>query len=59
MANISYGRFENTCKDLQDCINHLNDKDPDETESKFRDILIELCKEYIKVSLLYDWLKKD
>jgi len=30
MANMSYCRFENTCRDLRDCVNAIEDHDYDE-----------------------------
>lgn len=45
MANMSYCRFENTLRDLQDCYDALNDPEdqlsPDEESAKTR--LIKLC----------------
>ena len=47
MSNMSYCRFENTAKDLQDCFDHLDD-DVDELSSDYerkgRERLIKLCK---------------
>ena len=45
MTNMSYCRFENTLKDLEDCQNHIDDNDLVESESNCRDALIELCVE--------------
>ena len=43
MTNMGYCRFENTARDLSDCIDHLNDTDLSESEKDARDNLIELC----------------
>lgn len=45
MPNMSYCRFENTYKDLIDCIDHLEDKDLSESERFHKNALIEECKE--------------
>jgi hypothetical protein len=44
MANMSYCRFENTYRDLVDCDNNLNDEPESETEKKYRNKLVKLCK---------------
>lgn len=43
MGNMSYCRFENTLKDLQECEEHLDDDDLSESEHKYRKRLIKLC----------------
>lgn len=45
MSNMSYCRFENTYKDLQDCYEHLDDDDLNETEEEYKEKLFELCAE--------------
>lgn len=45
MANMAYCRFENTYNDLQDCNEHLDDKDLSDIEKKFRNRLFGLCKD--------------
>lgn len=46
MGNMSYCRFENTYKDLADCLGALKDGDQlSETEHKYRNKLIAMCKE--------------
>ena len=45
MSNMSYVRFENTYRDLEDCFNHLYDEDLSESENKYMLKLVELCKE--------------
>jgi hypothetical protein len=46
MSNMSYCRFENTLKDLQDCEDHLDDDKGDLSEEEYRakQKLLELCK---------------
>lgn len=43
MPNMSYCRFENTCRDLQDCQRHMNEE-LSGTEKMYRKELIELCQ---------------
>ena len=43
MPNMSYCRFENTLRDLQDCVGHMDDEGLSEYEAKARDQLIRLC----------------
>lgn len=53
MANMSYCRFENTARDLQDCLDALNEApnievledDASENERPMIRHLIELCKQ--------------
>ena len=45
MSNMSYCRHENTYKDLRDCWEQWNDEPESESEKKYRDKLVELCKE--------------
>lgn len=47
MSNMSYCRFENTYKDLQDCLDHLTDDDLSESEKNYRDWLIEVCQQIV------------
>lgn len=51
MANMSYCRFENTAKDLDDCARHLFDI-LSESEAKAREEIIRLCIEILKDSNL-------
>lgn len=44
MPNMSYCRFENTFRDLQDCANHWHDDDLSESEKLYQKKLIELCQ---------------
>lgn len=44
MANMSYCRFENTLRDLQDCYDHLwDDKELSASEKRAMEKLIDLC----------------
>ena len=43
MPNMSYCRFQNTLRDLQDCFEHLDDIIEDEEELKAQEKLIKLC----------------
>ena len=46
MANMSYCRFENTYRDLQDCLNALNNYGPDnlsDSELKFAKMMMQTC----------------
>lgn len=50
MANMSYCRFENTFKDLQDCYEAMKDKDftdLSESEQKYRNYLVKLCDDIV------------
>ena len=44
MANMSYCRFANTSEDLEDCLNHIDDKLVSQAEQKARVQLIEMCQ---------------
>ena len=46
MANMSYCRFENTYKDLLDCLNAMNNE-LSEREAGYRERLVDVCKEII------------
>ena len=45
--NMSYIRFENTLKDLEDCANHLFDDLDSHSEQRARARLIELCRDIV------------
>ena len=47
MANMSYCRFENTYRDLLDCLSAMNDQLSDR-EKGYRDRLVDVCKEIIE-----------
>tara|TARA_S200002703_G_scaffold107470_1_gene93358 strand:+ start:185 stop:385 length:201 start_codon:yes stop_codon:yes gene_type:complete len=47
MGNMSYCRFQNTYRDLQDCYDALGEKSLDElseTEKKYAKKLIKMCR---------------
>lgn len=46
MSNMSYCRFENTLKDLEDCLNALTDP-VSAREHKFRRQLVEIARELV------------
>lgn len=50
MSNTSYCRFENTYNDLDDCYDHMDDKDLNESEKVYREKLIKLC-----MNIYYDY----
>jgi hypothetical protein len=43
MANMSYCRFENTVRDLEDCYDAMDERDLSEIETNARRRLIALC----------------
>lgn len=45
MANMSYARFQNTLDDLDDCHEHLWDRNMSQEEDKARLRLVKLCIE--------------
>jgi hypothetical protein len=47
MANMSYCRFENTYRDLLDCLSAMNNQ-LDDREKGYRDRLVDVCKEIIE-----------
>ena len=53
MANMSYCRFENTSKDLQDCVSAMDDAyiladmDLSKTEMRSMQRMRELCQEFL------------
>ena len=53
MSNMAYCRFENTYKDLQDCVHSLEEKSLEELsdrEQKFAKSMRELCEEYLELT---------
>jgi len=51
MSNMSYCRFRNTLKDLNDCLEALRDGDPlDEPEGVAFNKMIKVCKQIIEFS---------
>ena len=45
MSNMSYCRFENTLRDLEDCVDHMDDTLASPTEHEARRMLVALCAE--------------
>lgn len=45
--NLSYCRFQNTLRDLQDCEEHFDDDDLSEEEKRARDRMLKLCKRIV------------
>ena len=45
MPNMGYCRFENTARDLQDCLDHMEETPRSETEKHARKRLILRCVE--------------
>jgi hypothetical protein len=45
MPNMSYCRFRNTATDMDDCFEHIDDKDLSEEEKEARLLLIRYCVE--------------
>ncbi len=57
MSNMSYCRFENTLRDLQDCIWSLEDGESDDiggTELNSALSMIEACQEFIDLQWKLD-----
>jgi len=46
MSNMSYCRFENTYRDLLDCLNNIHNVSS-ESENAYRRRLVDVCKEII------------
>ena len=46
MSNMSYCRFENTYRDLNDCYNNINGK-LSNSEHEYRKRMVELCQSII------------
>ena len=50
-ANMSYCRFENTARDLKDCVDHWTDQVPeemDESERKARQRIIVMARDIVE-----------
>ena len=47
MPNMSYCQFENTYRDLLQCLSAMNDK-LDDREAGYRDRLVDVCREIIE-----------
>lgn len=55
MGNMSYCRFENTYEDLRDCAEAIAENEElSESEQKYRDKLIKLCRDIYMDSELYE-----
>lgn len=49
MSNLSYTRFRNTLKDLQDCADYFLDSDLSHSEHRARLKMLELIKELAQI----------
>ena len=56
MANMSYCRFENTFRDLEDCVENIDNDGLSESEKKYKAKLIALC---IEVSIDHPYDEED
>ncbi|MBU0777756.1 hypothetical protein KKF82_05820 [Patescibacteria group bacterium] len=45
MSNMGYCRFRNTLSDLQDCYEHIEERDLSEEEERAKESLIDLCQQ--------------
>ena len=45
---MSYCRFENTYRDLVDCLQNINDTDLSNRESEYREKLVDICREILE-----------
>lgn len=48
MSNMSYCRFENTYRDLQDCIENMNEPASNERDERYRKRLLELMRDAVE-----------
>lgn len=48
MSNMGYCRFRNTLTDLEDCSEHIRDKDLSAEELRARRRLVQLCRQIIE-----------
>ena len=55
MANMSYCRFENTFRDLQDCVDNIHNVSS-EREKRYRSRMFDLCQQFMEE---YDDVKHD
>ena len=54
MANMSYIRFENTYRDLLDCMDNLfEDDDLSDSEIRYRKQLVALCRKLVRQAEAY------
>ena len=52
MANMSYCRFENTYRDLVDCLRALSDSGADslsDRELQYADMMMQLCEDFHRI----------
>jgi hypothetical protein len=59
MANMSYCRFENTSRDLQDCLDAMAEReinDMSDYEKRAFESMREQCEEYIR---LFDEIEEE
>ena len=54
MANMVYCRFQNTLADLDDCFDHINDRDLSDAEKNARKHLLALCAEICDDAGMFD-----
>ena len=47
MSNMSYCRYELTYADLEDCSEHILDKDFSKSEKRYRKLLVDLCRDIV------------
>ena len=61
MSNMSYCRFENTSRDLAECVNALDENDI-ESKSEFYHMkkMIDYCSEFIELAENYqkEWVEE-
>ena len=62
MANMSYCRFENTYRDLMDCLRALSDSGADslsDRELQYADMMMQLCEDFHRIyeDEVYDEIK--
>ena len=50
MSNMSYCRFENTSKDLRDCLNNIHDGELSDDEERARTNLILTCVQILEAT---------
>lgn len=48
MANMSYCRFENTYRDLDDCVDNWNNVNSD-SEKKYRERIFQLAQQIVEM----------
>ncbi|HHT9146450.1 MAG: hypothetical protein Q7J12_00135 [Syntrophales bacterium] len=49
MGNMGYCRFQNTVKDLQDCLDNIDDELSSDDEISSRTQLIKICQEIAEI----------